>query len=140
MSEGKEPKEALAGEAEEEGKGFTVKDRRRFDADGGERAGGASEPAGPARTEEDKARGLPEIDFSTFVLSLSTSALVHLGEVSRPDGKQQKDLALAKQTIDIVAMLKNKTVGNLTEEESRLLEELLFDLRLKYVAATRASS
>ncbi len=77
---------------------------------------------------------LPEIDFGTFVMSLASSALVHLGEVAHPDtGAPQANLALAKQTIDILGMLKEKTRGNLTKEEGELLENLLLDLRMKYV-------
>jgi len=81
-------------------------------------------------------RTLPEIDFATFVLSLGSSALIHLGEM--PDtvsGKHEPDLALAKQTIDILAMLEQKTRGNLEEAELRLIQGLLYDLRIKYVDA-----
>ena len=78
---------------------------------------------------------LPELDFSTFVLSLVTSAMVHLGEAPHPDGQTRRDLQLAKQTIDILAMLRDKTQGNLTPQESQLVEEVLYDLRLRYVSA-----
>jgi hypothetical protein len=113
----------------DEEKGFTVKDKRRFDTEGNIR----DEPDEPQQGE----RGLPEIDFSTFILSLSTSAMVHLGEAPHPDGAKHKDLMLAKQTIDIIGLLKQKTEGNLTDEEAKLLSDLLYDLRLRYVAATR---
>lgn len=74
------------------------------------------------------------IDFSTFILSLATSAQVHLGAIPNPaTGKQEKDLALAKQTIDILGILEEKTKGNLSEQEGRLLQHLLFDLRMMYV-------
>lgn len=74
------------------------------------------------------------IDFSTFILSLATSAQVHLGAIPNPaTGKQEKDLALAKQTIDILGVLEEKTKGNLAEQEGRLLQHLLFDLRMMYV-------
>ena len=80
----------------------------------------------------------PVIDFSTFVLSLSTSALMHLGAMPAPEGvTQEVSLALAKQTIDILAMLEQKTRGNLTGEEERLLHEVLVDLRLRYVHAEK---
>ncbi|MBP1715820.1 MAG: hypothetical protein H6Q42_4023, partial [Deltaproteobacteria bacterium] len=76
----------------------------------------------------------PEIDFSSFVFSLSTSALLHLGEVPDPvTRKIEKDLALAKQTIDILGLLQEKTRGNLTADEEKLLENLLADLRWRYV-------
>jgi hypothetical protein len=79
---------------------------------------------------------LPEIDFGTFVMSLASSVLVHLGELQHPDSeKTEPNLPLAKQTIDILGMLADKTRGNLTEEEQQLLTNLLYDLRMKYVAA-----
>lgn len=85
-------------------------------------------------------RSLPEIDFATFVLSLGSSALLHLGEgeAEGPQGGSPPiDLALAKQTIDIIAMLEEKTRGNLTEAESKLVQTLLYDLRLKWVDAQK---
>lgn len=83
-------------------------------------------------------RALPEIDFSTFVLSLGSSALMHLGEIEDPGGNNVRDLALAKQTIDIIAMLQEKTKGNLDAAEEHLLKSLLYDLRVKYVDAQKA--
>jgi hypothetical protein len=80
---------------------------------------------------------LPEIDFSTFVLSLGSSALIHLGEIPDPGGTAAKDLPLAKQTIDIIAMLQEKTKGNLDAAEEHLLRSLLYDLRVKYVDAQK---
>lgn len=81
----------------------------------------------------DETRG--PIDFYTFVLSLGSSAFVHLGDAPHPEtGEPAKpDLALAKQTIDILAMLRDKTKGNLTPEEEKFLENLLTDLRLRFV-------
>ncbi len=75
------------------------------------------------------------IDFYTFVLSLGSSAFVHLGDAPHPEtGKPvEPDLLVAKQTIDILAMLRDKTKGNLTEEEERFLETLLTDLRIRFV-------
>ena len=75
-----------------------------------------------------------EIDFTTFCISLGSSAFVHLGEVPHPESPgEPPDLILAKQTIDILGMLQVKTKGNLTHEEEKLLEHLLLDLRLRYV-------
>lgn len=77
---------------------------------------------------------LPQVDFSTFVLSMASTALVHLGEVPEPEsGQIRTDLIAAKQTIDILCMLQCKTKGNLTDAEDRLLADLLYELRLKYV-------
>ncbi len=80
----------------------------------------------------------PSIDFTTFLLSLGSSALVHLGDVPHPEGGTKIDLVLAKQTIDLVALLETKTKGNLTEGEARFLESLLYDLRLRYVQKAQA--
>lgn len=82
---------------------------------------------------------LPNIDFATFVLSLSHSALVHLGEVpdesgARPPPKPE----LARQTIDLLGILEEKTRGNLTGEEERLLGTALYDLRLRFVQYQKA--
>jgi uncharacterized protein DUF1844 len=83
-------------------------------------------------------QALPEIDFATFILSLGSSAFLHLGEVPDPDtGKPAPNLPLAKQTIDMLAMLEQKTRGNLDEAESKLLTGLLYDLRIKYVDAQK---
>jgi hypothetical protein len=80
------------------------------------------------------------LDFGTFIMSLASSVLVHLGEIEHPEhNAAQQNLALAKQTLDILAMLREKTRGNLTKEEGELLEHLLYDLRMKYVAAKKTT-
>ncbi|MGE0785646.1 MAG: DUF1844 domain-containing protein [Sandaracinaceae bacterium] len=76
---------------------------------------------------------IPPIDFNTFVLSMSTACMAHLGEVDGPDGRQV-NLTLARQTIDILEMLEQKTAGNLTGEEERILTQVLGELRDKYDA------
>ena len=77
---------------------------------------------------------MPAMDFSTFILSLNQSAFVHLGIVDDPaTGQKNKQLALAKQTIDLLGMLEEKTRGNLTAEESGMLKNILYDLRIIYV-------
>jgi Domain of unknown function (DUF1844) len=75
------------------------------------------------------------IDFYTFVLSLASSAFVHLGDAPHPETGQpaEPNLELARQTIEILAMLEQKTKGNLTQEEEKFLENLLTDLRLRFV-------
>lgn len=81
---------------------------------------------------------MPEATFSTFIYSLSSSALVHLGEAPDPaTGQIQPSLNLAKHTIDILAMLESKTRGNLSAQEQKLLCDLLCQLRLRYVAKTK---
>lgn len=74
------------------------------------------------------------IDFATFILSLSSSVAIHLGLAPRPDEKTKcSNLPMAKQTIDILSILQEKTKGNLTGEEERLLSEVLYNLRIAYV-------
>jgi|ERR1700736_1708917 hypothetical protein len=81
---------------------------------------------------------LPRVDFATFVLSLSHSALMHLGEAPNPEtGTLEKNLPLARQTIDLIAMLEEKTKGNLSGDEERLLGQILFDLRMRFVETTK---
>ncbi|MCP4039590.1 MAG: DUF1844 domain-containing protein [bacterium] len=77
---------------------------------------------------------LPSIDFSTFVLSLSTSALYQMGLVDGPDGKpaDEPDLIMARQTIDTLKMLRAKTSGNLDEPELKLLDNLLYELHTHF--------
>jgi hypothetical protein len=85
----------------------------------------------------------PRVDFSGFCLSLGTSALYHLGVVGDPEtGKpvEEKNLPLAQQTIDALEMLQTKTEGNLDAEEKQLLEGLLYELRVRFVEAGKASA
>ena len=141
-----------AEEDKREGKGFTVQDRRRFSPDTGEaRESTGAATAGTAHeTEEggpDSRSGersqqnlLPEINFSTFVISLSTQALMQLGEIASPvSGKVEADIPAAKQMVDILGMLQEKTKGNLNSSEERLLVDILFDLRMRYVEAVKKS-
>lgn len=81
----------------------------------------------------------PDIDFNTFILSLSTSALMHLGKLPGTE-EAPVNLAHARQAIDCIALLEQKTRGNLTGEEERLISEVLYDLRLRFVAATKVKS
>ncbi|HEX7489427.1 MAG TPA: DUF1844 domain-containing protein [Anaeromyxobacteraceae bacterium] len=86
----------------------------------------------------DEKQGAGTIDFYTFCLSLGSSAFIHLGDVPHPEGGGlPPNLVLAKQTIDLLGMLQEKTKGNLSAEEAKFLENLLVDLRLRYV--TKAS-
>jgi uncharacterized protein DUF1844 len=91
----------------------------------------AEKPETPAAGE------LPSIDFSTLVLSLATSAMMHMGLVPNPETGEtpEKNLPLAHQTIDTLEMLQNKTRGNLVEEEAKLLESVLYELRMSFVKA-----
>lgn len=129
-------------EEEIQGQGFIIKDKRTFDEKGEIKEKTEKtetrEDEGKEKIKEEKKESapLPEINFSSFLLSLSSSTLLHLGEIADPQsGKKRKDLALAKQSIDIINILKDKTKGNLTEEEEKLLEHLLYDLRMRFVKA-----
>ena len=127
------------------GSGFTITDRRAFTEEGDSRAAAAAAAAQkadsaptPGQAAAEPPLGLPAVDFHTFVLSLGSSALLHLGELEHPDvGAPQMDLPLAKHTIDILAMLEEKTKGNLTPAEAKLIESLLYDLRLRFVELSK---
>ena len=83
--------------------------------------------------------GLPAVDFTTFVVSLSHSALLHLGDAPHPvDGKSEVDLPMARQTIDLLALLQEKTHGNLTGAEEQVLTQSLYDLRLRFVEVAQS--
>lgn len=132
-------------EDEIRGEGFTIKDRRTFDTEGKVKEEAKKEAKEEGKKDEKaEEKGekeftpLPEVNFSSFLLSLSSSILLHLGEIADPQsGEKRKDLALAKQTIDIITLLKEKTEGNLTEEEQNLLKHLLYDLRMRFVKASQ---
>ena len=127
----------------EQEKGFVVKDRRMFSQEGQPTPPEEPGPAEPQdrKPEDPSAAGaeppptpLPEINFPTFIASLNASALVHLGVIEDPvSGKAEKNLAMAKQTVDILSMLQQKTVANLTPDEEAMLKSILYDLRILYV-------
>ena len=82
----------------------------------------------------------PTLDFNALVLSLGSSVIVHLGEAPDPTSGQKRDkpdFTMAQQSIDLLAMLQEKTRGNLTEDESRFLDNMLFDLRMLYVQVSQ---
>lgn len=85
---------------------------------------------------EEGGKELEPLDFSTFILSLSTSVLMNLGLVENPvTGKTEKEPAVARQTIELITLLKDKTRGNLTDEETKLVDNVLHELHLWYVKA-----
>ena len=91
-------------------------------------------PQKPQKSEAAEQIHLPEINFPTFIFSLNSSALVQLGLIDDPaTGKNEKNLTLAKQTIDILGMLEEKTRGNLSSDEANMLKSILYDLRMIYV-------
>lgn len=86
---------------------------------------------------EPPAPELPTLDFSTFVLGVIGTALVHLGDAPGPEGRSERNLLLARQDIDLLGLLQDKTRGNLTGDEERLLEQALCDLRMRFVEVSR---
>jgi len=137
-------------EEEEKEKGFAIRDRRVFaegKTEGLPKEEEKKEREKPSKTQqpqeaEEKAAEseeevpLPEISFSNFIFSLSTSALIQLGEIPDPVVNQtNKNLAMAKQTIDILGILQEKTKGNLTPDEESLIQNILYDLRMRFVNA-----
>ena len=91
----------------------------------------------PAATPDD----LPAVDFTTFVLSLSHSARVNLGDAPDPvSGKSDVDLPMARHSIDLLALIQEKTQGNLTGAEEQVLTQELDDLRVRYVEVSRSRS
>jgi hypothetical protein len=148
---------------EEKPKAFKVEDRRRFSSEGelkaehradaahsDHSASAAAEHAVPPPSSPDAATGftavnspaaaapMGEMSFATFMVGLSTQALVHLGEMLDPQsGQPAADLMAAEQLIDLIAMLQDKTRGNLDEGETQLVQSILFELRMKYVERAR---
>ena len=124
-----------------EGKGFVIKDRRALDEEGelkekavDEKTEKMEEKREEAPQDESARAPLPEVNFNSLIFSLSSSAFLHLGEIPDPNtGETRQDLALAKHTINTIAMLKEKTKGNLKEEEQKFLDSILTDLRWQYV-------
>lgn len=126
--------------------GFVIKDKRIF-AESGEvkptdaQAAPATEETKPVFQEasqsgndKEKETDYPPINFTNFVLSLSTSALFHFGDFpDQAGGKAEKNLPAAKQTIDILDMLGEKSKGNLNENETNLIQGVLYELKLRYV-------
>lgn len=131
--------------AESDEKDYTVTDRRYLKMSDDEKAKVREEEAARKKVKEDYQEAaressevpLPEITFASFLISLSSSAFVHLGDM--PDlvtGEVQKNIPLAKQTIDLLGLLRDKTRNNLLEEEEKLFDHLLYDLRMRYVKET----
>ncbi len=132
----------MAEDKKDEGqeKGFVVKDKRfsakkEAEEESQVKEGGKIEE--PPKGDMKQEVPLPEISFINLIFSLSTSVLIQLGEIQDPVTQQLvKNLPLAKQTIDLIGMLKEKTKGNLTSDEEKMLENILYDLRIRYVKAT----
>ena len=131
-------------EQEKEESGFVVNDKRSsYQSDEEIQSGDAEKEKEDAKRKQQEAQsqehqqhaGAPEIDFSTFVMSLASSAFYHLGDMPDPmTGQIEQNLPAVRQTIDILAMLHQKTKGNLDAQEDKLLGQLVYELQMKYVA------
>jgi len=134
-----------------EEKGFVIKDKRIFDESGEARkedlmkeSSDGKEKAEKKFPDKDAQAGaereyLPEVSFSSFVLSLSTTVMYHLGDFPDPETKKaEKNLVAAKQTIDLLNMIKIKTAGNLDTNEKELLDGILYELMMRYVKEKNA--
>lgn len=139
-------------EEENETSQFKIIDRRQFTSEGEIRQESETESK-PSETPPPQAEDLPPqtreetppetaeqdtqegMNFASFLLSLATTGMVHLGEIPEPStGQKMENLEAAGQMIDILGILKEKTEGNLLSEESQLLENLLYELRMKFLS------
>ena len=133
----------------EEGSGFKVADKRLFTEEGNLREDVTREPVDDKKADDPLSnlgsgsatqteQEIP-MTFQTLIFSLSTTAMMQLGILSHREGDApQKDLPAAKQTIDILGILQEKTKGNLTAEESQLLEASLYDLKMTYLKMSKS--
>ena len=125
-----------------EGEGFVIKDKRSSQIsedeatflDDRETKDQEEQKTSPKEQEAEPF----QVDFSTFIMSLTSSAFYHLGDMPDPTtGKKEVNLPAVQQTIDMLIMLREKTQGNLKEDENKLLEQLIYELQVKYVAKTK---
>ena len=130
----------MSKEDKAEGDGFVIKDNRSSQLSE-EEAETHEKQESSAPLEADQQNQQPfQIDFSTFIMSLTSSAFYHLGDIADPEtGKTETNLPAVHQTIDMLTMLRGKTQGNLNEEENKLLEQLIYELQMKYVAKTKGA-
>jgi len=139
-----------------EGPGFIIRDQRKFTQEGEKKEKESDARAQKSESRQEESTGpsvgqkkirdekapqrevndipLPEVDFANFIFSLIHSAMLAMGSLPDPTtGKTEKHFPMAKHVIDTIGMLQQKTQGNLTEEEQRLIDDSLYDLRLRYV-------
>jgi len=131
---------------DQEEQGFKVTDKRPFSEEGELRqeavseeptAQGKSEPSASAGGAKSPGEAPAKIDFPSYILSYYTQGLVLLGEVPNPyTNKKEEDLEGAHHIVDILEMLQEKTKGNLAKEEGQLIESVLYELRMKFMAKT----
>ena len=125
-----------------EGEGFIIKDKRssQISEDAATFLDDQETKDQEEQTDSSKEKETEsfQIDFSTFIMSLTSSAFYHLGDMPDPStGKKEVNLPAVQQTIDMLIMLREKTKGNLKEDEEKLIEQLIYELQVKYVAKTK---
>ena len=125
-----------------EGEGFVIKDKRSSQiSEDDATLQDEQETKGQEKQTDSSTEKETEpfqVDFSTFIMSLTSSAFYHLGDMPDPStGKKEVNLPVVQQTIDMLIMLREKTKGNLNEDEKKLLEQLVYELQVKYVAKTK---
>jgi|TARA_B100001964_G_scaffold19978_1_gene20319 hypothetical protein len=125
-----------------EGEGFVIKDKRSSQiSEDDATLQDEQETKGQEKQTDSSTEKETEpfqVDFSTFIMSLTSSAFYHLGDMPDPStGKKEVNLPAVQQTIDMLIMLREKTKGNLNEDEKKLLEQLVYELQVKYVAKTK---
>ena len=124
------------------GEGFVIKDKRSSqisedDANSKDHQETKSQEEQNESSNEKENESF-QIDFSTFIMSLTSSAFYHLGDMPDPStGKTETNLPAVQQTIDMLIMLREKTKGNLKDDEIKLIEQLIYELQVKYVAKTK---
>ncbi|MFY9397757.1 MAG: DUF1844 domain-containing protein [Desulfomonilia bacterium] len=123
---------------EDEKKGYTFTDRRKRDErdlEGGETGDTSGGAPGDAPLQD---KTPVEIDFSTLIMSFASAALISMGLVPDPaTGSIVRDLVVARQNIEIIGMLKDKTRGNLSADEEKLVENILYELRMNYIESQK---
>ena len=125
-------------EKKEEIKGYTFTDKRGLDKEETQEGKETKEFDPEAPEDKDQMGSAQAIDFTTLIMSLASSALVSLGRVPDPEtGTVQKNFVFAHQNIDIIHLLQEKTRGNLSADEERLVEQILYELRMSYISALK---
>ena len=125
-------------EKKEEIKGYTFTDKRGLDKKETQEGKETKEFDPEAPEDKDQMGSAQAIDFTTLIMSLASSALVSLGRVPDPEtGTVQKNFVFAHQNIDIIHLLQEKTRGNLSADEERLVEQILYELRMSYISALK---
>ena len=128
----------MGDEKKEERKSYTFSDKRGLNKEGAQDTQELKKDAFQPEEAPAMRGAAPEIDFTTLIMSFASASMISLGMVPDPAmGKTQKNLVIAQQNIDIITLLKEKTRGNLTQEEDRLIDQVLYELRMYYIEALK---